>query len=331
MRARFAMITMAALLAALAPAAWAQSDGPKPNDAGKPEGKRETFKRTRAAGAPRETRLPGGGEIWETPPALKDAEARVYKTVGGTELKLYFIYPKDHKPTDKTPAIVFFFGGGWTAGSPAQFEPQARHFAARGMVTACAEYRIKSRHGVAPEACVADAKSAIRWMRGHAAELGIDPARIVASGGSAGGHIAACAGVIQGFDEMSEGAKFGSVPDAMILFNPALDVTPYAVKSGFGKSADALSPALHVGKGAPPAIVFHGKDDSLVPFEQAERFAAAMKAAGSRCEVMGFPGEGHGFFNYKGSGAAPPEHPYTKTLKAADDFLVSLGYLAKSE
>lgn len=311
---RLAIFAIAAAGTFAPSAAWAQSSGGRKGEPLVAEG-----------------RTINAGEVWETPPALKDAEAHVYKTTKGAELKLHFILPKDQKPADKRPAIVFFFGGGWATGSPAQFEPQARHFAARGMVTACAEYRIKSRHGVSPDACVADAKSAVRWMRVHAAELGIDPDRIVASGGSAGGHIAACAGVIQGFEEKSEDAKISSVPNALILFNPALDVTPYAVKSGFGDKADALSPALHVGKGAPPAIVFHGEDDQLVPFEQAGRFAAAMKAVGSRCEVVGFPGEGHGFFNYKGQGSAPPDHPYSKTLKAADDFLVSLGYLSKAQ
>jgi acetyl esterase/lipase len=102
-------------------------------------------------------------------------------------LEMHVHFPTDWKKDDKRSAIVFFFGGGWTSGTVQQFEPQAAYLASRGMVAARAEYRVKSRHEVTPDACVEDAKSAVRWLRQNAALLGIDPDRIVASGGSAGG------------------------------------------------------------------------------------------------------------------------------------------------
>ena len=153
-----------------------------------------------------------------------------YKKTDKGELSLHVFNPLNHKATDKRPCIVFFFGGGWTGGTPRQFYQQAKHFAARGMVAVSAEYRVKNVHGTTPFECVEDGKSAIRYVRQHADELGIDPNRIVASGGSAGGHVAACTGVIAGLEEEGEDVNVSSVPNAMILFNPCLDTT----EKGYG-------------------------------------------------------------------------------------------------
>ena len=136
-------------------------------------------------------------------------------------------YPPGWKDSDKRPAIVFFFGGGWTSGKLEQFEPQASHLARRGMVAARADYRVKSRHGVTPKECVEDAKSAVRWMRANAAKLGVDPDRIVAAGGSAGGHIAACTAFSPGLDAEGEDANVSSKPNALVLFNPVLRFSWY--------------------------------------------------------------------------------------------------------
>lgn len=265
--------------------------------------------------------------VWENHPSLAGSISRTYKSASGSDLKLFIFNPPDHQPSNKTPAIVFFFGGAWTTGTPTQFAAQARHLASRGMVALCADYRLRSRHHVTPAECVADAKSAIRWTRAHAAELGIDPARIAAGGGSAGGHIAACTNIITGFDEPGEDTSISSAANALVLFNPALDVTDLAPEVGFGENALALSPVLHVRAGAPPTIIFHGRDDRMVPIEQAERFTAAMVAAGNRCELISYDGEGHGFFNHANPTAAPPDHAYHTTLQATDFFLVSLGWL----
>jgi len=282
------------------------------------------------AGARPQGRGPGGKVQ-----AMQPTRTLVFKAIKDAKLQLHVFEPEGHKPSDKRPAIVFFFGGGWTGGTPTQFYPQCKYLASRGMVAISAEYRVKSTHGVSPFECVTDGKSAIRWVRAHAAELGIDPHRLAAGGGSAGGHVAACTGVTDGLDEEGEDASVSSKPNALVLFNPVLmldweefkkrgipDGWLKQVKARFGgRDARAISPFNHVNAGDPPTIVFHGKADTTVPFKTAERFAEAMKEAGNRCELVGFEGQGHGFFNF-GRGEA-----FWETTAAADRFLVSLGYL----
>jgi acetyl esterase/lipase len=259
-------------------------------------------------------------------------ETRTYKKVGTANLSMTICFPPGHADTDKRPAIVFFFGGGWNSGTPTQFARQCEYLASRGMVAMTADYRVKSRHGVTPDACVMDAKSGIRWARANAATLGIDPNRIVAAGGSAGGHIAAATGTVEGYDEKGEDATVSSVPDALVLFNPVLNTTAAgwgddqrgaSLVARFAGHAEALSPVHHVKKGAPPTLILHGTADTTVPIAQAESFADAMRAAGNRCEVVRYEGQGHGFFNASKGG----DKNFLATLVEADKFLSSLGYI----
>ncbi len=262
------------------------------------------------------------------PPQMEGARVETYKTVGSTKLNLYIFAPA--APTN-APAIVFFFGGGWASGSPQQFEAQCRYLAARGMVAITADYRVSSRHQVKPIQCLADARSAIRWVRAHAAQLGVDPNRIAAGGGSAGGHLAGATAFISQFDESAEDQKISATPNALVLFNPALVLAPLAglnldksfgarvPEERLGTQGENISPAHHVASNAPPTIIFHGRADTTVPFATAEAFAARMKAVGARCELAGYDGQPHGFFN---------REPWQgKTLDEADKFLLSLGWL----
>lgn len=247
-----------------------------------------------------------------------------YKQVGETTLQLHVFNPEGHKASDKRPAVVFFFGGGWVGGSPSQFYPHCEHLAAKGMVAISAEYRVKKAHGTSPIECVKDGKSAVRWIRAHAAELGINPDQLAAGGGSAGGHVAAATAHSQGFEEDGENLKISSIPNALVLFNPVLDNSPG--EWGHTKVKDywkKFSPANNVRKGAPPAIAFLGSKDSLIPVATLERYKAAMEKAGSRCDLHIYEGQPHGFFNQsKADGVY-----YKKTVAEMDKFLKSLGYL----
>ena len=193
------------------------------------------------------------------------------------------------------------------------------------MLAVGAEYRIFERHGTSALECVADGKSAVRWLRAHATELNIDPHRIAAGGGSAGGHVAACTATITGFDEPGEDYRVSCRPDALVLFNPAVDTTVlgFAANRMAGR-AQEISPVHHVIPGLPPTIIFHGTEDKTVPFENVERFTRLMTAAGNRCDLMPFPGQEHGFYHYC---EAPGSEAYHATIAATDRFLTDLGFL----
>lgn len=242
-----------------------------------------------------------------------------YKVVGDVELSLHVFNPPGHQPADKRPAIVFFFGGGWNGGDVNQFYPQSKYLASRGMVSICADYRVNSRHQTSPSECVKDGKSAIRWIRVHARELGVDPNKLVAGGGSAGGHVAAAAAFVKKFNEEGEDLSISCRPDALVLFNPVIDNGP----SGYGFErvseywAD-LSPLHNVDKDAPPTIVFLGTKDHFIPVSTAKGFKSRIEAAGARCELKLFEGESHGFFN---------KSKYSETIAETDAFLSSLGFL----
>ena len=270
------------------------------------------------------------------PPEIDGARVETYKITPQSELKLWIFDPPNLMPGEKRPAIVFFFGGGWRAGTPSQFEHQCRYLASQGMVAMTADYRVMSRHKTLADKCVADAKSAIRWVREHAPRLGVDPNRVVAAGGSAGGHLAACTGVIEGLDEASEDQALSSVPNAMALFNPALVLAPFdgtpiddekiaGIAERTGVPPEAISPIHHVHKGMPPTIIFHGEADTTVPFATARRYTEVATAMGNRCELADYPSASHGFFNH-GRNGIPGEH-YLATVTRLHEFLSTLGYL----
>ncbi len=272
------------------------------------------------------------------PPNMPEARTETYKSVEGTDLKIWIFEPQEHKASDSRPAVVFFFGGGWRSGTPGQFHHQAKHLAARGMVAMAADYRVLNRQGVKGHKCVQDAKSAIRWARANAKRLGIDPNRIAAGGGSAGGHLAASTATLPDHDDPAGDKSISSKPNALALFNPGTVTASVPGKIEFDKERTAslaervgvepesISPYHHVKSGFPPAIIFHGKADTTVPYETVELFAEKVKSVGSRCELVGYEGANHGFFNYgRGDGSA-----YTDTVSRMDEFFVSLGWLEPS-
>jgi acetyl esterase/lipase len=246
----------------------------------------------------------------------------VYKLVGDLKLRLHVFTPPDHKPSDKRAAIVFFFGGGWNVGSPSQFFPHCDYLASRGMLAMSAEYRVQSRNNTTPRECVKDGKSAVRWIREHAKELGVNPQQIVAGGGSAGGHVAAATGTTKGFEEEGENLDVSSCPDALVLFNPVFDNGPggygYARVKGYWRG---ISPMHNIDERTPPTIVLLGTQDRLVPVKTGREYKQRMEERGLRCDLRLYDGQPHGFFNYR------EIENYTKTVIEMDRFLASLGYL----
>jgi acetyl esterase len=248
----------------------------------------------------------------------------VYKSTAQGELKLHVFEPVGGgEGPALRPCVVFFFGGGWKSGTYEQFVPQAQYFASRGMVAACADYRILNTHKTTPDKAVEDAKSAIRWVRGHATELGIDPAKIIAAGGSAGGHLAACTALVPGYDAETDDKSQSAKPNALVLFNPAMNIDTLFKQRVTGDSAmtlemaEGITPNRFVSRDTPPAILFFGTADKLK--EGADEYVKKAAALGVRAEMWSAEGMSHGFFN---------REPWIRvTAKKMDEFLVSLGYL----
>ena len=247
----------------------------------------------------------------------------VYKTIGGISLRMH-IFDEQPEATKPRAAIVFFFGGGWVGGNPKQFFPHCRYLAQRGIVAMAAEYRVRSAHQTTPFECVKDGKSAVRWIRANASRLGVDPKKIAAGGGSAGGHVAAATATVPGLDEDKD-PSLSSKPGALVLFNPVYDNGP----DGYGHDRVKeryydISPMHNIREGIPPAIVFLGTKDKLIPVATAERFKRRMFEVGARSELILFEDQGHGFFNH----GKNENRFFDETVEHMDRFLSSLGYLS---
>lgn len=252
-------------------------------------------------------------------PALgqENIKTFTYSKTKKADLRIIVHFPPWWKATDKRPGIVFFYGGGWEKGTILEFARQAQYLAGRGMVAARADYRVKSRHGVTPKECVDDARSAIRWFRKNAGKLGVDPERIVASGDSSGGHIAACTTLMPESELKDE--KVSCKANALILFNPPLRFPAQLLKDidnaeGVAKS---ISPIRHLTKDSPPTLLFYGTEDWLL--RHGEEFMRRSKELGHRAELFTAEKQGHSFFH---------RSPWLeRTMERADEFLVSLEYL----
>lgn len=245
----------------------------------------------------------------------------VYKTTPQGSLELIVDYPPNWSDSERRPAMVFFFGGGWQNGTVLQFEPQARYFASRGLVAIRADYRVKSRQGVSPRECVEDAKSAIRWVRVHAKELGIDPGRVIAAGGSAGGHIAACTSLTPGLDAANEDQGTSSHPNALVLYNPVLRFSGeerlMSRINNDAKLGDLISPTNHLSSEIPPILLLYGSADPLI--EQGKEFVKRAETLRLNVNLFTADKQKHGFFN---------RSPWLETTtRRVDQFLKSIGYL----
>ncbi|MEM6469827.1 MAG: alpha/beta hydrolase [Planctomycetota bacterium] len=228
--------------------------------------------------------------------------------------------PADWKADDRRSAVIFFHGGGWTGGKPGQFASHSQELAKLGCVCFRVEYRLLDRKSNdPPEICVSDASDAIRFIRGRAKELGIDPNRIACGGGSAGGHLAAYLGMMddEKVDEVSRR------PNALLLFNPVYDNGPggWGTKR-VGDAFPKFSPAHNITADDPPSVVFLGDSDDLIPVSTAEKFKQTCKSVGVRSDLYTYKGQPHGFFNVSRSNGKY----YRDTLAKSIEFLKSLSW-----
>lgn len=250
-----------------------------------------------------------------------------YKTTpqGNLELKVYL--PKDKSKNNSRPVVLFFFGGGWIGGGINHFQKQAEYFAKRGMVATLVEYRIDSKHQTTPDKAVEDGLDAIQWVADHADELGIDTRKIIASGASAGGHIAACLALckIKNTNTLSD-----FQPSLLVLFNPVLDLMNATAELEFmprelelieaigPDKAYAISPNQHINEQTPDTLIIFGENDPLL--EQANDFIPAAKKFGAETRLLVAKNNGHGFCN---------KDPWkSSSIRAMDQYLIEKGYLS---
>lgn len=249
---------------------------------------------------------------------LIKSEKVLYKSTDQTELNLYFYRPLDFDNSKLYNCIIFFHGGGWNSGDYKQFERQSMYFASRGMVAISAEYRIKNKHGTSPIQAMEDAKSAVRFLRLNSKLFSINPDRIAAAGGSAGGHLAAVTANIDLFDNKNEDLSVSSKPNLLILYNPVIDFG--SRKWLWIDNPSNASPIHNIKEGSPPTIILSGTEDKIVPFETIINYKKIMESVGSRCEVILYDGAEHSFFN-RGN-------DFIDTVFQSDIFLRSNWYLS---
>ena len=261
-----------------------------------------------------------------------EIESQIYKTRGLKRLELTVFQPAHRETDEKLPAIIFFHGGGLRERHTWEFRPQSKYLVDRGMVAVVATYTVK-RHGRTIYESIADAKSAIRWVREHADEFSIDENRLAAGGGSAGGYLAACSALVKDYDEENEDLSISSVPNALVLFNPRLVIpvigapplTKKEIRYKKGRNLEEISPVHNVFQGAPPTIIFQGTADKGVSIKEAQWFCEEMHNHGNSCEVFLYEGREHGFFKYF-SGTNPD---FFSTMETTAKFLSKLGYISQ--
>ena len=243
----------------------------------------------------------------------------VYGEVDGQKLLVDVFSPKADELVDQLmrPAVIFIHGGGWSSGNRGNFRPYAKQLAERGYVTFCISYRLMTKDGknLWP-AQIDDVQRAVRWVRAGAKRFGIDPARVGAAGGSAGGHLSALLGTTDTRDNSDAAlAVFSSRVNAVVnLFGPTDMADDFAPKveagamvnqlvnalfagdrAGRPKEVKAASPLFQVNEKSAPFLTLHGKLDKLVPLDHSERLHDALRKAGVDSKLVVFDDEGHGF------------------------------------
>lgn len=249
------------------------------------------------------------------PASVRAVENVTYVVRGEHQLQLDLYLPA-RPPSSPLPAIVFVHGGGWQTGVRANFTPMAIRMAERGFAAATVSYRLS------PEArypaAIHDVKAALRWVRAHAADYGIDPDRIAVSGGSAGGQIASLVGVTNGigsFDPDGGANAVSSAAQAIVNIDGLSDFTseaarkeednpakqPSAAGAWFGGTyaqQTALwreaSPTFHVGPKTPP-ILFIGSAQARFAVGR-EEMVQKLKAQGIATQTVLLPETPHSFW-----------------------------------
>ncbi|MGB6219705.1 alpha/beta hydrolase [Haloferula sp.] len=254
---------------------------------------------------------------------LKSATSLTYLETPQGPVQAHFFVPSDFVSGQRRPVVIFLHGGFWDGSMPTQFVPQCLHFASRGAIAIAVETRVESIHGTGPMEALEDLQTLLSWLTEHSENFGLDLDKVVLGGASGGAFLA----LIEVLPKDS-GNSTPISPAALLLFSSVLDTMKPDLARRFPekKTAKRLSPLRLIRKGLPPMILFHGKQDRVTPYADAEKFARVVKRKRNKVELIDFDKAEHSFFNFNVS-----ELYYELTVKAADRFLVDHGILPQDE
>lgn len=258
-----------------------------------------------------------------------EIDSVIYKTRDSITLSIKVVYPPSRDKKEEYPAMVFFSGSSWDYGHLKQFARQADYFSKRGIVCFLTEYGNKIRDEEIKETnlqtSISDAKSCIRFIRENAKRFNVDKNKIIAAGGSAGGHLAAAIAAIDAFDDPNDNIVISARPNALVLLNPVVDfgsTGDIEIYEILGDKYYQTSPAHNVKPGIPPTLILHGSEDIYNSPETIMAYKKTMENSGNRCDVVIYDGQEHGFFFYEHS-----VKYYKETVLEMDRFLISLGFV----
>jgi acetyl esterase len=261
-------------------------------------------------------------------------EVRVYKQIQGYDLQVDMFYADGAMQQGMHPAIAFFHGGGWAVGDRTEFHEACLRYAEKGFVTFAFQYRLSvnvdgtiPHPGITLVECVKDARSAMRWIREHAAELHVDPDRLVACGQSAGGQLALSTALCGHVNESTDNLTISPAPDALILYSSNVNTMEAWADWLMGERREeiwSVSPHHNLKPGLPPAIEFHGEEDDMVPIWVVRHFIQKAESMGNRIEFVPFEGRKH----YLGDGDDRYGRYYDEgVLERTDRFLTEHGFM----
>ena len=229
----------------------------------------------------------------------------VYAEADGVPLR--FDHYRSVQVVGQAPAVVFVHGGGWMRGDPSQAAGNALHFAKNGISTISISYRLAPAHRF--PAPLDDVRRGLRWVRAHADELGIDPARIALLGVSAGAHLAVLAHLARDLAPLAP-----DLPSDLRAVSESVRAViahygPYDLGRRRSEMVDALlgdrgddptwtrlaSPIAHAAGATAPVLLIHGTADQLVSWRESERMHAALQEAGKPSELLVLEGAPHAF------------------------------------
>ena len=238
----------------------------------------------------------------------------VYANHGGIDLHIDML--TQAKKGDRFPCLVYVQGSGWQKQLTKLYLPKMMPFAFAGYVVACVEYRTAEE---APfPAQIQDARAAVRFLRAHAEDYGIDPEHIALMGDSSGGHTVLMASIADGFlEDTPDYPAFSSKVNCVIDFYAPTDllargmdarwdgIDPDRMRSfafradtqeGVVENLKKANPLAYISadRPLPPILIMHGDRDPLVPFSQSELLFEKLRETGHEVEFFKIAGAGHG-------------------------------------